>query len=63
MIDPNTQPDLSKYDYVIERQLKPEARRDVIAAIAARKNVGNGAQRYPHRTQRNVERGENDEQQ
>ena len=36
MIDPNTQPDLSKYDYVIERQLKPEARRDVIAAI--RKN-------------------------
>ncbi len=33
MIDPNTQPDLSKYDYVIERQLKPEARRDVIEAI------------------------------
>lgn len=33
MIDPNNQPDLSKYDYVIERQLKPEARRDVIKAI------------------------------
>ena len=34
----------------------------LIAAIATRKNIGNCGKRYPHRTQRNVERGENDEQ-
>lgn len=33
MINPNSQPDLSKYDYVIGRQLKPEARREVIDMI------------------------------
>lgn len=33
MVNPNAQPDLSKYDYVLERQLKPEARRDVIEAL------------------------------
>lgn len=33
MVNPASQPDLSKYSYVIGRQLKPEARRDVIAAI------------------------------
>ncbi len=28
--NPNLQPDLDDYDYVIERQLKPEARKDII---------------------------------
>jgi len=28
-VDPNNQPDLDSYTYLIERQLKPEARRDV----------------------------------
>lgn len=27
--DPNVQPDLSGYDYILERQLKPEARKDI----------------------------------
>jgi thiamine-monophosphate kinase len=34
----NVQPDLSGYDYVLERQLKPEARRDVINLLAE-KNI------------------------
>ena len=29
-VNPNTQPDLAGYDYLIERQLKPEARGDII---------------------------------
>ena len=29
-VNPNSQPDLSTYSYSIERQLKPEARKDVI---------------------------------
>ena len=29
-VNPNSQPDLSKYSYCIERQLKPEARKDII---------------------------------
>ncbi len=29
-VNPNSQPDLTKYNYLIERQLKPEARKDVI---------------------------------
>lgn len=29
-VNPNTQPDLSNYSYSIERQLKPEARKDVV---------------------------------
>jgi thiamine-monophosphate kinase len=29
-INPNEQPDLSKYAYLIERQLKPEARKDIV---------------------------------
>ena len=29
-VNPSSQPDLSKYSYCIERQLKPEARKDVI---------------------------------
>ncbi len=28
--DPNIQPDLEGYDYIVERQLKPEARKDII---------------------------------
>lgn len=32
--DPNIQPDLSGHDYVLERQLKPEARKDVHKALA-----------------------------
>jgi thiamine-monophosphate kinase len=33
LVNPNSQPDLSQYDYVVERQLKPEARRDVLNKI------------------------------
>ena len=33
--DPNFQPDFAGKEYLLERQLKPEARRDVIAEIAA----------------------------
>lgn len=29
-VNPNSQPDLSMYTYIVERQLKPEARKDVI---------------------------------
>ncbi|MGB3774968.1 MAG: thiamine-phosphate kinase [Leeuwenhoekiella sp.] len=29
-VNPNTQPDLEPYTYLVERQLKPEARRDII---------------------------------
>ncbi len=32
-IDPNFQPDFVKYDYILERQLKPEARRDIIKLL------------------------------
>ena len=31
--DPNTQPDLSTYEYILERQLKPEARGDIIRLL------------------------------
>jgi thiamine-monophosphate kinase len=31
--NPSVQPDLSGYDYIIERQLKPEARKDIIAIL------------------------------
>lgn len=30
MSNPNIQPDLEGYDYIVERQLKPEARKDII---------------------------------
>lgn len=33
--DPNLQPDLSGHDYVLEKQLKPEARKDIIASLEA----------------------------
>ena len=32
--DPNNQPDLDHYDYLIERQLKPEARQDIKKLLA-----------------------------
>ncbi|WP_438989491.1 thiamine-phosphate kinase [Polaribacter sp.] len=32
-VDPNNQPDLDKYTYLIERQLKPEARKDVAGLL------------------------------
>ncbi len=31
--DPNFQPDFEKHDYILERQLKPEARRDIIKLL------------------------------
>ncbi len=33
-VDPTNQPDLSKYSYLIERQLKPEARKDIPPLLA-----------------------------
>ena len=33
-VNPNSQPDLEKYTYLIERQLKPEARKDITALLA-----------------------------
>ncbi|MEZ4875387.1 MAG: thiamine-phosphate kinase [Flavobacteriaceae bacterium] len=32
-VNPNTQPDLEPYTYLIERQLKPEARKDIVALL------------------------------
>lgn len=32
-VNPNNQPDLDQYTYVIERQLKPEARKDIIKLL------------------------------
>ena len=34
-VNPNSQPDLDKYAYLIERQLKPEARKDMVELLAA----------------------------
>lgn len=33
-VDPQSQPDLDAYTYIIERQLKPEARQDVVKLLA-----------------------------
>ena len=33
MVNHNSQPDMTNYDYVLERQLKPEARKDIIEAL------------------------------
>ena len=33
-VNPNNQPDLTPYSYIVERQLKPEARKDIIALLA-----------------------------
>ncbi|MBS3992846.1 MAG: thiamine-phosphate kinase [Bacteroidetes bacterium] len=30
LVNPNSQPDLTRYDYLVERHLKPEARKDII---------------------------------
>lgn len=32
-VNPNNQPDLDKYTYIIERQLKPEARKDIVTLL------------------------------
>ncbi|WKX78054.1 thiamine-phosphate kinase [Zobellia laminariae] len=32
-VNPNNQPDLSPYSYIVERQLKPEARKDIIELL------------------------------
>ena len=32
-VNPNAQPDLEQYTYLVERQLKPEARKDIIALL------------------------------
>lgn len=32
-VNPNSQPDLEQYAYIVERQLKPEARKDIIALL------------------------------
>jgi len=37
LVNPNEQPDLERYSYLLERQLKPEARMDITAALAEHK--------------------------
>jgi len=32
-VNPNTQPDLEPYSYIVERQLKPEARKDIVELL------------------------------
>ncbi|WP_370001043.1 thiamine-phosphate kinase [Winogradskyella sp.] len=32
-VNPNSQPDLSMYTYIVERQLKPEARKDIVELL------------------------------
>ena len=32
-VNPNNQPDLSMYTYIVERQLKPEARKDIVELL------------------------------
>lgn len=34
LVNPQSQPDLTPYEYLIERQLKPEARRDIVELLA-----------------------------
>lgn len=34
-VDPNSQPDLTNYTYLIEKQLKPEARKDIVELFVA----------------------------
>ena len=33
-VNPNNQPDLEPYGYIVERQLKPEARKDIVKLLA-----------------------------
>ena len=35
MVNPNSQPDLEAYTYLVERQLRPEARKDIKGLLAA----------------------------
>ena len=37
--DPNIQPDLAGHDYILERQLKPEARTDIVEALKKAKII------------------------
>jgi thiamine-monophosphate kinase len=39
LADPNMQPDLEGYDYLVERQLKPEARKDFIEMFEEKKVI------------------------
>ena len=34
-VNPNSQPDLEPYTYIVERQLKPEARKDIVELLKA----------------------------
>jgi thiamine-monophosphate kinase len=34
-VNPNSQPDLDQYSYIVERQLKPEARKDIVELLEA----------------------------
>lgn len=34
LVNPQSQPDLSTYDYLIQRQLRPEARKDIVELLA-----------------------------
>lgn len=34
-VNPNSQPDLTNYAYLVQKQLKPEARKDMVALFAA----------------------------
>jgi thiamine-monophosphate kinase len=36
-VNPNSQPDLTNYSYLVERQLKPEARKDIVALLKSLK--------------------------
>ena len=38
-VNPNNQPDLSSYKYVVQRQLKPEARKDIIDFLSNSKII------------------------
>jgi SpoVK/Ycf46/Vps4 family AAA+-type ATPase len=38
--DPQIQPDLSRYEYIVGRQLKPEARRDILALLKEEYSAG-----------------------
>ncbi|WP_149273921.1 thiamine-phosphate kinase [Pareuzebyella sediminis] len=38
-VNPNNQPDLSPYSYIVERQLKPEARKDIVELLEKLKVV------------------------
>jgi len=39
LVNPSSQPDMSGYDYVLERQLKPEARKDIFESLQKAKVI------------------------